>query len=411
MHPRMGLTHEMDLRTGTPVWQAFRVRGVATTALPRNLETDVLVVGAGISGAIVADLLSERGLSVAIVDRRGPLRGSTAASTALLQYEIDTPLRHLAKRIGRARAERIWRRSRLALDALRERARHLDINADCINRDSLYLEGDLLDEEGLRDECAARRDAGFEVSFLSRAEVRRRYGIRARAALLGYDNLAADPRRLAAGFLRAAHRRGARIHAPEEVVALDASTTGVVAETARGASIRARHVVLTTGYELAKGVPRRHHAVASTWALATRPHPRAPWPTECFVWEASEPYLYLRTTPDRRVVCGGEDEALADEAKRDALLPAKIEAIREKLSRLMPKLDTAPEYAWSGCFGTSDTGTPSIGPVPGMPSCFAVLGYGGNGITFSMMAAQMITNTIDGRGDPDADLVSFRRTF
>lgn len=42
--------------------------------------------------------------SITVLDRRRPLRGSTLASTALLQWEIDLPLVHLAKKIGHANA-------------------------------------------------------------------------------------------------------------------------------------------------------------------------------------------------------------------------------------------------------------------------------------------------------------------
>jgi glycine/D-amino acid oxidase-like deaminating enzyme len=46
-----------------------------------------------------------------------------------------------------------------------------------------------------------------------------------------------------------------------------------------------------------------------------------------------------------------------------------------------------------------------------MRNCFAALGYGGNGITFSMLSAQVLSAAIGGRDDPDADLFSFRRKF
>ena len=46
-----------------------------------------------------------------------------------------------------------------------------------------------------------------------------------------------------------------------------------------------------------------------------------------------------------------------------------------------------------------------------MPGCYAVLGYGGNGITFSMLAAQLLRGLISGEGDADEDLFSFHRKF
>ena len=67
------------------------------------------------------------------------------------------------------------------------------------------------------------------------------------------------------------------------------------------------------------------------------------------------------------------------------------------------------DFAWCGTFGGSTTGTPSIGPVPGPRHGYAVLGYGGNGIAFSALSAQLITNHIGGRRDPDSDRFSFGR--
>ena len=294
----MGATHKRDLRSGHSIWQRRALLRFPERRLSNDTRCDVLVVGAGISGAMAAEQLTDAGLSVIVLDRRGAVRGSTLASTALLQYEIDTPLTKLAPRIGRTRAERIWRRSRLALDALRDRTRRLGIAADCADKTSLYLEGNVLDAAGLRAEATARRRAGFEVRLLSANAVRDAYGIRGRTGLLSYHNLEANPRRLAVGFLRIALARGAGFYAPVEALAVEPHASGVTVLTDQ-ATIRARHVVFATGYELPKGVPRKGHRIATTWAIATRPQPRGLWPGRGFIWEASDPYLYLRVGPGR----------------------------------------------------------------------------------------------------------------
>lgn len=54
------------------------------------------------------------------------------------------------------------------------------------------------------------------------------------------------------------------------------------------------------------------------------------------------------------------------------------------------------------------TGLPLIGAVPGLDNVFAVMGFGGNGVTFSQIAAEMISAEIAGRRDADADLFAFR---
>lgn len=410
------VTHHQDLRTGRPIWLSSRRPAIRTRQLSRSLSCDVLVVGAGISGALIAESLTDAGLDVILVDRRGPVEGSTSASTALLQYELDTPMSLMAPRIGQQRMDRLWRRSRMAVEALRERADWLGIKADLTTRMSLYLDGNVLDAAGLEKEAEARRRAGFQVQLLDAPETRARFGISGRHAILGFGNHCADPRRLAAGFLNAAIGRGARLFRDADIADITPSASGVTAiatvgKSGRRVQLSARHAVFATGYEMPKGVPRMGNSLVSSWCIATRPQPGRLWPTQAMIWEASDPYLYLRTTPRGEVICGGEDEGMSDPVARDALIPEKTAILSAKLKALFPHLDSEPAYAWAGSFGTSPLGSPTIGRVPGMANCFAAMGYGGNGITFSMMAAQMLRTLITGGRDPDQDLVGFRRSF
>ena len=263
----------------------------------------------------------------------------------------------------------------------------------------------------LKREYEARREAGFEVMLLTPRDVKARFGISGRAAILGFDNMIADPRRLTAGFLNMALSRGAKLYAPVAIEEVDAGATRILAHTVDGRTLRARHLVYATGYEFPKGAPRKGHSICSTWALATKPQRARLWPEQCLIWEASDPYLYLRVGPKGEVICGGEDEEFADEEKRDELMHEKIGAIEKKLARLMPQIDPRADYSWCANFGASETGAPTIGQIPRMKNCYALLGYGGNGITYSALAAQVLRSAICGGSDPDAALFSFSRNF
>ena len=401
------VTKAKDLRTGRSIWEQHRAAPVPHQPLRLDIETDVLVIGAGITGAMVADALRDSGLRVVVVDRRGPAKGSTTASTALVQYEIDTPLTKLTRKIGKPDAERAWRRSKLAVDALTARFQELGV-ADVARRDSLYLSGNVLNADGLAREHDARRAAGLPSRWLGRKELRARFGIARSAALLGYGNLAIDPRKVTLGLLREAVTHGAKLLCPVDIVGIEAKRTGVTATAANGKRIRCRHLVFASGYELPKRVPSKGHRIVSTWAIATVRQKRRLWPEQCMIWEASDPYLYVRTTADGRIICGGEDEDFSDEATRDALLPRKTETLRRKLARLIRSADSTVEFAWTGSFGTSATGLPTIGQVPRLPNCWAALGYGGNGTTYSRIAADVISAALAGRRDSDADLYDFR---
>lgn len=398
------MRRQLDLRTGKPVWHAYRAPRVPVERLTRDARVEVLVVGMGISGAMIAEALTDAGHAVMVIDRRGPILGSTPATTALVQYELDTPLVRLARSVGKDAAQAVWRRSRLAVGNLMGRIDALGIDCRMATRRSLYLAGDVLDADGLAEEAAARRAAGIDARFLDAAALADAYGLRRAGAIESAGNLALDPRRLTAGMLLAAKARGARLLAPVEATEFRHAADGVTVATAGGPVIEAAHVVLATGYELADPVPADGHKVISTWAIATRPQRRAIWPHAALIWEASDPYLYLRATHDGRVICGGEDEPFTDEERRDALIPEKTRTITAKLAKLLPGIDPTPEFAWAGAFGSTATGMPIIRRLARRPRIHAVMGYGGNGITFSRLAAEIVTTEIGGGTDRDGHI-------
>lgn len=404
----MALTRKRDLRSGRPVWLAGRMPPTPHLPLLHSGKAPVVVIGAGISGALVTDALLLAGHDVTVLDRRGPLQGSTAASTALLQFEIDTPLVQLARKIGKEKAVRAYWRSATGVDYLRHRIRELDIDCDFEERETLYLAGDTLNATALRREVAARQKCGLRSIFLDRAELREISGIDRPGASLSRGSGELNPVKLVAALWRSAAQRGAAIHAPVEVADLIIRRGGIDVVTTSERIIRADAVVIATGYEVPHFLRVKGQKIISTWAYATKPQKRALWPERRLIWEASDPYLYLRTTADGRVIVGGEDEDFSDAETRDALLPAKIKAISRKLAALMPGIDATPDYAWAGCFGQSATGLPTIGAIPGMPHVYAVMGYGGNGITFSAIAAQIIQRKLADLKDPDEDLFAVK---
>ena len=107
----------MDLRTDYPFWLLDKGIIRSYPSLDYDTRADVVVMGAGISGALVAWHLAKAGYDVLVADKRHVGMGSTAASTALLQYEIDTPLIQLIKQVGEQHAVRSYL---LCLQAIEE---------------------------------------------------------------------------------------------------------------------------------------------------------------------------------------------------------------------------------------------------------------------------------------------------
>jgi glycine/D-amino acid oxidase-like deaminating enzyme len=399
------LTDKKDVRHGQPVWKSYSSHRLPVSKLPARLKTDILIIGAGISGALMAEALTGLGFSVALLDRRGAGKGSTPATTALLQYELDVPLSRLRGKIGEESAARAWRRSRLAVSCLADRTRFLDIACELEANSSLYLSGNVLDAEGLRRERQARRDIGLESEFLTPARLQENFGISRHSALESHGNFVANPVLLTQGYLAAALHRRARLYY-DDVEHLSASAQAVHVQTKKGAEITARHLVFCAGYEVPEALQDQEYRIFSTWAIATRT--RALKRKMPMIWEASDPYLYLRQTPEGRVICGGEDEKFLDEDGRNAMTPKKTAVLERKMNALL-KLEAKADYAWTGSFGVTPTGMPLIGAVPRLPNCSAVLAFGGNGIVHSRIGADIISAMISGRDDPEADLYAFQQ--
>lgn len=106
---------------------------------------------------------------------------------------------------------------------------------------------------------------------------------------------------------------------------------------------------------------------------------------------------------------GGYDEPFRDPRERDRLLPAKAGALHRRFRQLFPRIPLEVATAWAGTFGITSDGLPYIGQHPEVPHTWFALGFGGNGTTFSLIAAEMVRAGILGERDPDAELFGFGR--
>lgn len=401
----MSVTKKSDLHTDAPLWSATPRIHPRTRRNPNQKRYDVVIIGSGISGALMAASLANGSRSVLVLDRRKPVGGSSLASTAMIMSEIDTPLSRLGDSIGADDARRVWARSRAAVENLAQWVGDAGISCDFQRRASLFLSGDDMGWRALKTEAELRAGVGFSTEFLDKAGLLDRFGIDRTGAIVTDCAASANPAQMTAGFLRYAARKGAELVSGPDVVDVDGTAEGVTLTLSDKTRIDCGHAIFCTGYEFLKRLARLDHDVVSTWAIATRPKTVRPdWLDRFLVWEASDPYLYLRSTRDGRIVAGGEDEK-DEKAHQDAKkLGRKARVIADKVAALLAIDRPEVDFAWAGPFGVTPDGLPIIGRVPGLANVFTVMGYGGNGITFSQIASEIISAQIDGRADPDEKL-------
>ncbi len=106
---------------------------------------------------------------------------------------------------------------------------------------------------------------------------------------------------------------------------------------------------------------------------------------------------------------GGSDTEFSTDHQRDGLVERKIEKLVTRFRELFPDAPFVPEYAWAGTFAETKDGLAYIGSPSDRPRAYFALGYGGNGITFSAIAASLISDLFAGRPNADAAVFRFDR--
>ena len=401
----------MDLKSGYPFWAVKNGLMRAFPPLEADLRCDIAVVGAGITGALIADELVSHGHDVVVIDQRDAGWGSTAASTALLQYEIDTHMVDLAKRYGEPRAALAYRACSDAIDMLAAKAAELR-DVDFGRMRSLYFASRRSHKGALRDEFELRRKHGFEMTWLERGDIEARYGFAAPAAILSRQAARVDPYRMAYKLLARIEKAGAAVHDRSPVTRLDIHARGATLETATGGTVRAKHVVMAAGYASQQYLDRKVAKNRSSYAFVTDPIEAGLLGelADTMVWESARPYLYLRATGDGRLVVGGDDDSIDIPSRRDARVDGKAARLARKVGKLFPRLPLEPTFAWAGTFAETEDGLPWFGSQPRTgPRMLFAMAYGGNGITYSMLGAGLIRAMIERRKHPLSGIFGFDR--
>jgi len=344
-----------------------------------------------------------------IVDKRHVGMGSTAASTALLQYEIDTPLAELINKRGERDAVRSYL---LCLKAI------FDLEAICgqwpevdfTRRPSLQYASYKKDVSGLKKEYELRKQYGIAVQWLNHAAIEEKFGFKKEAAILSRDAAEVKAYSLTHALLHRCQAMGLQVYDHTAITGFHENKRGVELVTEEGKRIKAHKLVIACGYESARYIPHKVQTLQSTYAIISEPcHTGDPWYQNALIWETARPYLYLRTTTDNRILIGGKDDDFADARRRDKALASKAKSLEHAFKKLFPAIHFRTDFKWAGTFGSTNDGLPYIGSLPGKPHTYFALGLGGNGITFSVLAAQIITSLALGLHNDDARIFGFNR--
>lgn len=381
---------------------SYWVDSVATRyfgSLDKNVEVDVIVVGAGITGVTTAYLAKLAGKKVALVDRFQCGGVDTSSTTAHLTAVTDLRLREIAKTFGLDAAQATWDAGMAAIDQIVANIGRERIGCD-FHWVPGYLHAPLREPDATttlqwEEELKVARSLGIKAEFTNAVPLFGLPGIKfSHQALF-------NPRKYLQGLLGAIPGDGSYVF---EETNTDEITAEPLTLRSGAHRIRGNYLVIASHNPImghagafSSALFQTKLALYTSYALSGTV-PAETVPPAAF-WDTAKTYDYLRS--DRRgeydhVIFGGEDHKTGQET--DTFLP--YERLEARLRAILPGIDI--DHRWSGQVIETNDGLPFIGEIT--EGQFIATGFSGNGMTFGTVGAMMAVDRLVGRKNPWQDL-------
>ncbi|HYF00190.1 MAG TPA: FAD-dependent oxidoreductase, partial [Planctomycetota bacterium] len=376
-----------------PLWR----RGLAAgrfAPLDRDLETDVVILGAGITGLTTAYRLKKAGLRVAVLDPHPIATGATGHSSAHLTAMPDRSLRSLVSSHGEDVVEGALRAGQEAVDLIADTAAELGRPELVVRVPGFSVSETTEGAAGLLEDAELARKFGLEAAFTR--DVPLPYAVSGALRLEEQGRL--EPALYIEALAEAVDGDNGRVFVgtrAEEVQ--DGEPCRV---SAPPFTVTAKAVV-----EATHTPPNLDLAIQTrlgpytTYILALRLDAEPP---DALIWDDADPYHYLRRAGDL-LILGGEDHKTGQESDPEARFAALLDWARAQLPV------AGIERRWSHEVFEPADGLPYIGRDPGRERVYLAAGFAGNGLTYGTIAGVIISDLLQGRDSAWAEIFSPKR--
>ena len=247
------------------------------------------------------------------------------------------------------------------------------------------------------------------MEWLDSLQLRKEYGVLSPGAIRSKLGASIDPYLLTYRIFDYLQSQGICIFEETTIKTFNTDNT-VILTTKNGNTVTAKHLIFATGYETQNYLKEKIVNLKSTYAFITKPLLESKlWKDRALLWDTGDPYLYVRLTPDNRILIGGADLVFRNSWLRDILIARRTKSVVKQFNERIPEMQFEIDRRWSGTFGETKDGLGYIGSSPEWKNTSFALGFGGNGITYSAIAGDMLIKQYQGKEVPDLELFSFGR--
>lgn len=368
------------------LWQDNTAPYFAKHVADDTIVYDCIIAGGGITGISTALLLQESGLKCLVLEAANLCFGTTGGTTAHLNTLLDTPYTVIQQNFGKENAQKVAGAVAEAIELIRKNIKAYQIDCGFEETEAYLFAREEDQEKELEEIKTASKEAGLTLSDSEAIPV----SIPFKTAIKVEGQAKFNPVQYVYALAEAFEAAGGTIVQECRVTGTEANDP-IVVKTTKG-DFTTRHLVYAThippGVNLLhlRCIPYRTYAMAVT--LENNHYP------EALSYDMYDPYHYYRTQEvngQPYLIVGGEDHKTGHE---DNTLRCFLQL--ESHIRKHFKLKEVA-YQWSSQYFEPADGLPYIGYLPGQQgNIYVATGYGGNGMTYSSVAALLLKGIILG---------------
>lgn len=382
---------------------SYWIESTSDTSYPPlagDIEVDVAVIGAGITGITAAYLLKEQGKRVALLELKRVARGATGYTTAKITSGHSLVYAALEKTFGQQGARTYAEANEAGLAKIRALAGELGIDCDLETKSNYAYTEDGGALPRIEEEVAAAKRAGLRANFVNETPL----PFAVAGAIRIDDQAQFHPRKYLLPLGDRVDGDGSYVF--EETRVRDVRHGRPCVVEAEAGSVRAGAVVLAThlpfedqGLLFARAHPYRSYVVAARAKTDAGP--------DGMFISVDSPTRSVRTTPDEGgalLLVGGEGHKTGHAEDTRTPYERLEEWGRERFG-----LDEFP-HRWSTHDYTSVDRVPLVGRLlPGRSDVWIATGFGKWGMANGTAAAMLLADLVLRRENPWAALFSPHR--
>jgi glycine/D-amino acid oxidase-like deaminating enzyme/nitrite reductase/ring-hydroxylating ferredoxin subunit len=379
----------MVLRDGArkSIWQET-VSGFLPAVEPAKEQYDVVIAGGGITGITLGVLLQRSGKKCLLLEAQTLGFGTTGGTTAHLNTLVDNHYNQIITDFGLENAKLVAKATREAINLVKENVQAYNIDCGFEEVPGYLFSQDEAQTKELEEIYGACLKVGLECSIVNDLPM----PIGFKKVMRVERQAKFHPMRYIQKMAQVFEKEGGVIIESCRVTSSGKSDNGVEVETTTG-KYYGQHVVFATHIPIGVNLIHFRCAAYRSYAMAVKLDDGA-YP-ESLIYDMYDPYHYYRTQNidgENYLIVGGDDHRTGSETNTNGCF-LKLEAhVRShfNVSQVVSQ--------WSSQFFEPADGLPYIGHLPGNPeNVLVATGYGGNGMTYSHVAALTLSAMILGK--------------